>query len=686
MGFRELELKTAYDSNDDDVLHDFYIPVLSLAKRYRRLSGFFSSTTLAIAAKGIAQFIANEGEMDLVVGTSLSKQDVDAINSGTIEPDRVIAESMIRELESIEGEFIRDHVRALAWMVAKRKLRIKVAIPLDENGTPLDMEASERRGIFHQKVGVLMDENNDMISFSGSINETAHGWTQHIEEFKVFRSWIADQSSYLESDLSKIRKYWEGHPKNVAITDVPSAVRDHLITMAPGGMAELKLERYSKKTIVLRDYQKRAADSWMAQGRGFIEMATGTGKTYVAISAIGLLRKREPKLLVIITVPFIHLVTQWARELETWGFSSIQAHGNLNIWKDDLTNNILDLNRGHSKLVIAVTTHDTFSDPRFAEIVSQARTPMMLVADEVHGLGAEQGRLGLKEEYQYRMGLSATPRRWLDDEGTAALENYFGNTVFVYSLADAIRAGYLVPYKYYPHFVDMTQEELARYEEISRKLAKQYAASQLDQERSRLLELLAIQRQAIVVDAENKLSEFVKIIDSLGQTEYTLVYCSPHQIERTQDILNRKQIIQHKFTAQESKSERDQILLDFADGKYKALVAMRCLDEGVDVPPTRLAIFLASSGNPKQFIQRRGRILRPFSGKREATIHDVIVVPSSDVQMDNDLFEMERKILRRELARVHEFAKTSSNQTETVNAIYPILRRYRLSLTEVFPT
>ncbi len=692
VGFRNLNLKPAYDSDDDDILNDFYIPVLSEAIRYNRLAGFFSSTVLAATARGIQNFILHGGEMELIVGARLSKADTDAINEGMTQPNKVIAEKFIDDLDNIEEGLIKDHVRALAWLVAQKKLSIKVAIPLDQEGRPLDEVTAQERGIFHQKVGVLLDSNNDMISFSGSINETANGWLQNVEEFKVFRSWTNGEELHLNSDLMKFNKYWNGEAKNTAVMDVPVAVRDKLIQIAPNSLQELELEKYDfgrieqyePKKIELRPYQKTAADLWFNAGRGFIEMATGTGKTFTALACLDKIRKTKKQLAVIITVPFIHLITQWSKELHYWGLpKEIQASGNSNEWAEGLMNEVYDLNNGHIDLLIVITTADTFSSPRFFKIMEKVKPPIMLIADEVHTLGSQQRRKGLKDQYQYRLGLSATPRRWLDDEGTLILEKYFGDTVFEFSLKDAINTGFLVPYEYHPHFVEMTPEELAEYINYSRRVIKLYYAAKDDASVLKILELMVIKRQQIVVNAANKLNTFSLILNKLEHLSYCLIYCSPGQMENVQDILNGNRIFQHKFTFKESKDEREELLSKFSDGTYQALVAMRCLDEGVDVPPTKTAIFLASSGNPKQFIQRRGRILRPFPGKTRAVIYDILVVPTITGNIEPGLLEMERKILIRELRRLYEFASSSMNIRETIDVISPIIVKYNITFDEI---
>lgn len=683
MGFRELDLQPAYDSDEDDVLNDFYIPILSEALRYRRLAGFFSSSVLAVAARGLRNFIVNGGQMELIVSARLNNEDVEAIKLGTLDPGTAVTRAVISDIDSMEEGFVKDHVMSLAWMIAKGKLSIKVAIPLDKNGNPLDEYTIDKTGLFHQKVGVLLDAEDNMISFSGSINETGSAWLHNIEEFKVFRSWVNGEMPHLSSDLEKIKKYTAGRPRNTLVIDVPTALRDKLISIAPTDLGELNLSRYYKPAVSLRDYQLEATEKWLSTGKGLIEMATGTGKTYVALNCLKELRERLGRLVAVVTVPFLHLVSQWDRDLAIWDFRTQQVHGSGDMWNNSLMNSIIDLNNGHTDHLVIVTTHDTFCGPQFRDILMTCSTTMMLIADEVHGLGSQERRSGLLEEYDYRLGLSATPKRWLDDEGTLVLERYFGETVFRFTLPEAIKAGFLVPYEYHPHFVEMTEHEMVEYRQLTIKISRQYHAAKDDISRRQLFELLAIQRQRIVTNATNKLPEFIRILTSLGKLEHCLVYCSPQQIDVIQDLLNERGIVQHKFTAHESKSERDTLLSKFAEGTYQVLVAMMCLDEGVNVPPTRSAIFMASSGNPKQFIQRRGRILRPFPGKSSAIIHDLVVVPTLTGEIDPAFGELETRIMRRELRRLREFAVSSLHPVEIVNEIYPVLNQYKISLEEV---
>jgi superfamily II DNA or RNA helicase len=700
MSLRDLALKKSYDSDSDNILVDFYIPALSVSILYSRLSGFFSSTSLAVAAKGVSRLIRNGGRINLVTGAMFRREDIEAIKEACENPESVLEKAMLRELDNLENEFVRDHVRALGWMVANKRLRIKVAIVFDKDKRPLDSKDVEREGIFHQKVGILEDLEGNHISFSGSDNESARGWQDNIEEFKVFRNWIETEKEYFEADVLKFNKFWEGTTRRTRVVDIPKAIEEKLIELAPANIEELDLDKWIAKKervgfIELRDYQKEAVQNWLKQDRrGILEMATGTGKTITALSCLKNVLETEGQIIAIISSPFIHLSEQWIREFDKVGIQSdkVLADSSQNRWKDKLVDNILDVENGVSEKLIILTTHNTFSSDDFMNIVreSKERVPeqrFLLIVDEVHGIGAPHRRKGLIKEYDYRLGLSATPKRWFDLKGTERIFNYFRDVVFEFSLKDAIDAGYLTPYLYMPHFTYLTPEEMAKYEEETRKIAKAYYRSKDDEERDEIFTLLCIKRQKIIRNAKNKLIVFAKILDELKEIRYCLVYCSPFQIRAVQDILNQKNVIQHKFTEKEGTkperrfdglSERDFLIKQFSEGIYHALVSMRCLDEGVDVPPARIAIMLDNSGNPREYIQRRGRVLRKFPEKRHAVIHDIIVEPILRPTIPQELGDLERKIIIKELERYRDFASSAENASEclkimeNVEAIYGI--------------
>lgn len=704
MSLQNLKIKNAYDSDIDNILADFYSPALAVSIQYSRLTGFFSSTSLAAAAKGISGLIRNGGYIRLVTGATFQEQDVIAIRNAIDTPEKVLEQSILRELDDLEDEFTKDHVRALGWLVAKGKLAIKIALVLDNSGIPLEFGEANRQGIFHQKVGILEDIDGNKISFSGSDNESAKGWQSNIEEFKVFRSWVEAEKDYFEADLLKFQKFWQGNARRTRIVDIPKAIEERLIEIAPASIEEIDLEKWARgsKPIIgpqLREYQKQAVERWFEHEKnGILEMATGSGKTITALSCLDQLGKEESRLITVVSNPYVHLSEQWLREANKFGVEGkkIIADSSQSSWKDTLVDSILDIENNVAEKLLVLTTHVTFSSNDFMNIVldSKKRAPnqkIFLIVDEVHGIGAPQRRKGLIDQYDFRLGLSATPKRWFDFEGTDRIFAYFGDVVFEYSLKDAIDAGYLTPYIYRPHFTSLTPEELESYETETRKISKAYYRSKDEKEKDEIYTLLCIKRQKIIRNAINKLVVFKELLDELPGIRFCLVYCSPQQIRSVQEILSEKNIIQHKFTESEGTraderfgglSERDFLIKQFSSGTYHALVSMKCLDEGIDVPPARLAIMLDNSGNPREYIQRRGRVLRKYPGKERAIIHDIIVEPTIKSSTPKELGDLERKIITKELERYRDFAKIAQNAEEclkimeNIEAMYGVDRVY----------
>jgi len=690
--FRELAIKKSYDSDTDDILEDFYIPLLSCSILYRRLSGFFSSSSLAIAAKGISKLILNGGKYQLITGAKFREVDMQAIKEVYENPEKIVEMRMLEELEAIEDEFIRDHVRALGWMIKNGRLEIKVAIVCDEDGLPLTEGFMEKRGVFHLKVGILEDKEGNKVSFSGSENESAAGWQDNIEEFKVFRSWIEEEKEYLDADCQKFSRFWYGESKRAKVIDIPEAIKRRLIEIAPDNIETLDLDKWLKRSkrvkrkIELREYQKEAVNSWLENNKkGIFEMATGTGKTFAALGCVDAVINQK-KLVIVISCPYVHLIEQWKREIEEFGIYSdiIIADGSHKGWRDELSDKLYDIENNVIDNLIVLTTHDTLSSEDFIAIIKKFSATFFLIVDEVHGIGAPIRKTALIEEYSFRLGLSATPERWFDEEGTEKIYEYFGEVVFSFPLEKAI-GQFLTGFDYEPHFVELTEDEMLKYEEQTAKIAKTYYSTRDEKEKKEAFSLLCIKRQDIIKNAINKYQVLNEILDNNLGIKHCLIYCSPQQIDTVQNILNQKGIIQHKFTQSEGTrkedkyggmSERQFLLKGFADGTYQALVAMKCLDEGVDIPPARFAILLSSSGNPREYVQRMGRLLRKFPGKDKAVIHDIIVLPRLHKLRNQELLDLEKKIIAKELKRYREIAYVALNTVSCMKKIESIERKY----------
>jgi len=692
--FKDLHIKKAYSSDNDDILDDFYIPVLENSIKYCRLAGYFSSTSLALAARGVAGLIKNNGIMMLIVSPILKEEDLDIVKQYDNDPRMFLGEKMIKEIDEIENEFVKDHLFALGWMLANNKLEIKIAIAYDNNRILSDTTINQI-GIFHQKVGILWDKEDNIISFSGSINESAVGWLENVEEFKVFRSWEPIENEYIKIDINKFNTFWFNQSPKVKIFELPEALRKKLIQIAPSNIDELNLIRLSlkkKKRIKLFHQQEEAINLWVSKGmKGILEMATGTGKTYTALGCLKKVYERNDKLLVIITCPYQHLIQQWKREIDEFGIDYddiVIAESSNYIWKKSLIDKILEMQIGYKKKIIILTTHRTFSSKNFINIINQNKSDIeiLLIADEVHGLGAKKSMEGLIPVYKFRIGLSATPKRWFDNMGTKKILDYFGDVIFEFPLEKAINTlnpltneTYLTPYRYIPKFLSLTTEEIEDYYIKTKLIIKLINNTNNEIDKLEQLENLLYIRANIIKNAINKYNVLEEILDELGSSiEWTIIYCSPQQIERVKKIISSRHITFHGFTMKESVipekkygniSERDYILKNFAECKYKVLVAIKCLDEGVNIPQARNAILMASSGNPREYIQRIGRIIRRYPQKKEAVIYDLIVTPAFDI-IPPELREIEKKIFKKEMERSLYIAKIAINNAETAKEIY----------------
>jgi superfamily II DNA or RNA helicase len=678
----DLDLPTIIDTSTDDMAARLYEPALAAAVRYDRGVGFFSSGWLRIVARGMAQFAANGGRARIITSPILDQADWEALQTGAeANLDPTLRRALSQNIEELSQNLARDTLSTLAWMVADEILTFKLALPQNKLAG----------GDFHDKFGVFTDAEGNRVSFSGSPNESIRGFYNY-ESNKIFKSWLPDLHSFVESDVQRFERLWQNEDTNVRVFSLPEAAREQIIRLRVGERPYpepewVKLRRLQEAqnkytagphipaNLILRDYQHEAIEAWFANDcRGVLEMATGTGKTKTALAASVKLLERENQLLIVIAIPFIHLITQWAVDVSEFGYKYLIVPGDHKKWQDALANELLDFQAGYLSNLVVLTTHDTFANPQFWQILEQKRIPLLLIADEVHELGAKKRRLGLRDYYTYRLGLSATPERYFDDEGTDSLFSFFHGSVFKFLLADAI-PDYLTPYDYYPFFVELDGKELEEYYELTQKI-KRRAFSTKDDEQDEILELYYILRQKIVVNAEAKYSCLLDIFSQLTDLQHTLVYCSPEQIDRVQEVISTQRVIQHRFTFEENLIEREKLLASFAMGQHQVLVAMKCLDQGVDVPATRNAIIMASTGNPKEFIQRRGRVLRKYPGKHKASIYDIIVVPTLSGNLDPDTLKLERKILRRELRRYNEFARLALNSTHALNVIAPIKRKY----------
>ncbi len=702
MNFKDLHIKSCYESGIDDIIEDFYVPVLGVAVRYDRIAGFFSSTSLAIAARGVADFIINGGKMRLLTSPRLNGEDIEIVKKIVYDVPSLSLSDFGFDLDNLENEFEKNHVKALGWMLASGLLEMKLAIVYNEDGSICDNEIISEKGLFHQKVGIFKDTDGNEISFSGSINETASAWVNNDEEFKVFKEWT-DAYEYFERDRKRFDEIWNGQRKNIKVYNLPTAIKSNIIRYSSNfDMESISLRKYQsarlksynfKSDKKLFFYQADALNKWRDNNFMLLfEMATGTGKTRTAIAGIKYLNQIKRRLITIITTPQNTLSKQWKNEIDIQKLyfdESAIVDGSVPQWEGLLVKLLIKNGAGVADKICIYTTHNTASSEKFTNAIQQNLQPgtdILFVGDETHWLGAPKFQHALLPCYKYRIGLSATPSRWFDDSGTAKLVEFYGNENFEFTIKDALTEynpitgkHFLVNYHYFISKVTLNEEETEQYKEISARIRKYWNVKDNNPEAALIIERLMEKRANVIKNASAKYHQLGVILDRIqakGRIENLIIFVSPQQIMEVLNILASKGIIYHKLTEKEGtkadkhfggKSEREHIISKFKSKDYQVIVAIKCMDEGIDIPTADTGILMASSTNPREYIQRIGRIIRQSPNKMSSELYDICV--DTIHITDDENVALERKIRAKEQIRLKEIAENAINSIEALQII-----------------
>lgn len=681
MPLRDLETPAVLDTSSADLIADFFIPALSCSVQYDRGVGYFSSGWLRITAKGMVSFAANGGRARWVTSPILDSADWEALQTGdSARTDPVLRAALSRNIHDLERTLETDTLSALAWMVADGILSFKLAVPVSKLAG----------GDFHDKFGVFTDSAGIQVSFNGSYNESVQG-TRNYESIKIFRSWEPAFGSLVQADVQRFERLWQNDDPNVRVFELPEAAREQILQLReserpypkpkwlqhlrePGNQYHVARRPALPDNIQLRSYQEEASDAWFGNKcHGILEMATGTGKTITALSAVTQLFESQNRLLLVISCPYKHLVEQWASEAENFGFRPIRIAESRRKWETDVARALQLFKRKQTNLVTLITTNASLQTGILPGMLEEFWSEACLIADEAHHMGAPKMLATLPESAPWRLGLSATPVRHYDEDGTEAILSYFGEVVFSLPLKDVIGT-YLTPYYYYPIPVEMTEVEFDTYCQLTEKL-KRYQHSK-NENASEIAQRIAIKRARVLNNSLAKLDWIQANIQEHAKISYTLFYSGEQLFGEVTKLLGiEKKLRIHEFTQRQSNKERQEILERFSSGNLQALVAMKCLDEGVDVPPTRTAYFLASSGNPREFVQRRGRVLRKAKGKEYAVLHDLISIPPRQFLESadwNTRYSAVRAAVRREYRRIKEFAELATNKYQALDELFTL--------------
>lgn len=712
---REINIKAVYNSEEDSILEDFYIPALSNSVSYDRAVGYFDAKMLTSAASGLAAFINNTGHMRLICGATLTEEEYVAIAEGYGE--RVAIEKLEAQFEQIiesdVSDLFRHQLNALTWLIKHHKLDVRIAI--------------RKKGIHHQKIGVFRDANDDFIVFQGSANETNNALLPfNYETINVFKSWQPEFKEHYEPHLNSFKVLWANEARNTLVLDFsdvslkilskkcPSVARPkleneialwqkHIDTFSlpsPIGVEPYIPQKKGGTDFKLREHQKKALENWKDNNfHGLFELATGAGKTITAIYGAVKMYQSRKRLFVVIAVPYQNLADQWAENLNMFGIRPTVCYGGELRWVDALSEKILAFKSGVIKFSAVVVVDATLSSKNHSfynlirSLDNDLKGHFLFIGDECHHHGAKAISNVLPRNASLRMGLSATPDRGEEDIGNDLIQDYYGDIISRYTLADALEDGVLTPYEYHLIPVPLTSEETEKYIDLSKKISNLFAIiknSKNTGDRQNSLNILLNQRSRLKNGSANKPKALSELLSRMRPIKHSLFYCAEgklddgdqsdeeegmKQIQLISSVLHQHGWKSCQFTANEKKPQRNQILSDFKEAKIDSLVAMKCLDEGVDIPACSTAFILSSSRKPRQFVQRRGRILRKSPGKEKAVIYDFFVT----LPLENmDDIEIGRRLLKAELQRINEFASLSLNKAAAYKTLEAYLKKYDL--------
>lgn len=707
-----------YSSDSDNLPLEFYLQTFPRSKTVYLKLGYFSSSAIRVLAYGFAQFIFNGGTIKIVTNHFLYGSDKELLDSNTAT-DSEVDEQLISNLTWLKDSLTSESEQffnCIKYLIKNNRVEI-IPVMLFPNK------------MAHYKQGIFIDKDEKTIFMDGSCNFTANGLLENGENISVYRSWgdTFEQNKITDKqqDLAKIC-----NKDNVQYIYLdPAKVLDAVSSLGKEKSVEnllldekelLKnskfktntaiIEKYKEKLDALiekekyepkfpfssspREYQIDAYNAWLDNSKqGIFAMATGTGKTITSLNCLLNEYKKENKYQAIILVPSKDLLNQWSEEVSFFNFSNIYHVSSEYKWKAPLNQLTTHLLFDKDVSFIIISTYQTFSDEKFGRYRKALPKSTILIADEAHNIGSAKMKLLLPElPFDKRLALSATPKRKFDEEGNSVIEEFFNSRepyTYSFSMEKAIEKGILCQYNYFPKIVSLTDDELDKYIEISKKLARFYNIDSGKFIKNDMLEKLLLKRKRIIHKAENKKIAFQSILSSQlkdkENLDYSFVYVPEGSDQEGQNIMSEYLSILEEISpgtralayTGETKNKKE-IMARFEQGTINSLFSMKCLDEGVDIPRAELAIFCSSTGNPRQFIQRRGRVLRKHPDKDFATIYDLVVVPNSD--SDPSTFHIEKSLMREELIRVIYFASLSNNYYEAMAKFEQIANFYDLDL------
>ena len=670
MNFQEIELSRSYISRgDNNIARSFLVPALKCAKEYMRSVGFFSSDVLLPIMDGIVSLSRRGGSIKLIASPQLSQEDIDAISLGYSRRDELLRgifdRTFISEMEKLDD----NALQILSTLIARGILDIKIAI-------------TDGIGEYHDKLGILQDQDGNTLAFFGSANSSLNGYQNNYEKIRIARGWVNGERDVVLDELHEFNALWSGTNPYVSVIDYRESARNNVLKIIERRSA--KIDSAESEPIKLRDYQEQAIKAWIDNDyRGFYVMATGTGKTWTAIFSAKRLLKDNPAT-VVICAPYKHLVKQWSEDV-TAAFPEakiVLVSSENPVWLQQINQAIIRKRYTPDTQIIIITTIASFNMPRFENAISKDSSDKLLIVDEAHRFTNRPE--SLLSTYKFLLGLSATPFSGSSAEKGRELMAFFGGQVFSLPIESALERGYLVPYYYRPFFVNATEDEEQRFQSYTHRILSCFNKAGQCINPDLLVKSLR-NRLRVISMASEKQTRIDELVSQVNDPDHFVVYCGDgklfdnntgeeiRHIQSIKRVLFNHDIKASQFTCTENMDERMVLVDAFNKGEISSLVAIRCLDEGINIPSIKSALILSSNDDYREFVQRRGRILRTYKGKQSATIYDVVVLPSCGTP----------GLAKIELRRFHEYARLALNWDELAPQLNDLLDTYSLSIDDV---
>lgn len=600
------KVKPCLDTSEYDLIDELYLPCLKWADRFDRGVGFFTTEWITYNVTGLSDFASRGGKMRLITSPILSNEDTDAIinsegNNG--EAFKRLEAALIDNVRVLEAEMKADVSNAFSWMIYDGIIDLRFAIPCEKL----------EDGDFHDKFGIFY-KGEDRISFSGSINDSKHGY-QNYESIKVFKTW-AGTGEYVESDINRFEKIWNSKDKNLRIFTVPTAVKERIFQLRTSNRPYKKHDSASNRWV----HQDMAVEKFIEKEHGILAMATGTGKTVTAIKIINRLFDESKIRRVVITMYGNDLLDQWSKQIRE-SFKNKQIHYHYGSHKR-MNDFIM-----HPDEAILLVSRDSNNLTKLLNLLDKApgnyKDDTLFIFDEVHGAGSQsfvENLTGKLSPYKYRLGLSATPEREYDDVGNEFLLNEIGEIIFEFNLEDAIKKGILCEFNYIPLPYELTEAEKHKKKKIIAAFNAKKESGEPYDEKEMFTQLSLINKTAI-----NKIEEFEVLISKRPELlDKCIIFVQTMEYgKQLQEVLIKYTDKYHTYYADDEKIN----LENFAEGKINCLLTCKKVSEGIDISSVTNIFIFASDRSKLVTTQRIGRALRldKNNPEKKANVIDFIL-------------------------------------------------------------